>query len=365
MSSSAEAETKVKPFVVSVSARALFDLEDAHEIFEREGREAFIRHMIENEDKPLSPGPAMGLIRKLLNLNQMLPPEAPHVEVVLISRNGAETAPRLFNSMEHHNVPLLRSVLTDGEPSSKYIRHLKVNLFLSSNPDQVVKALSENIGAATMMPRPAAQDTQNPTQQRRQDQIRIAFDGDAVLFSDESEKEFAAGQLEGFNRFEEQHRNRSLPGGPLRSFLEFLHTVQQFLPAGDESPVRTALVTARGNQGAWRPLRTFKEWGIHVNEAMFMAGADKAAVVAEFGPDLFFDDSKSHIQNAMKYVNAGHVPYGVRNQAGADERNFTGGGQELDAQANGGKPLAGQTDPDRPGADAAEIRTPARRPRPR
>lgn len=368
-------EIASKRFVISISGRALFDKEESHAIFEKEGKAAYERHQVKNKKVPFKAGPAMALVQKFLKVNERLGPDAIHIEVVVISRDSGKTASRLFASMEHHGLPILRTILSDGEPSSKYIKALGVDLFLSSNAEQVRRAINvEKISGATIMPRPqpvlvplSAKDRalMSPAEvkeieqkESRQNQIRIAFDGDAVLFSDESEKQFAEGGLDQFNRFESENRKRPLPDGPMRPFLEVLHQIQEVFSGDEEPPVRTALITARGATVAERVLTTFSNWGISVNEMMFLAGSEKGRFVEAFGADLFFDDSKKHVENTLDYANAGHVPSGVRNEEGADERNFTGGGQELEAQQRrlADAPAAGPTDPSQPGdTDAAEL----------
>lgn len=311
-------------FVITVSARALFDLEEDHEIFEKQGTAAYIAHQLKHEDEPLKPGPAMPLVKKLLELNKRLPEEATPVDVVLLSRNSAETARRIFNSIKHHGLPIERAVFTDGEASSAYIEALGVKLFLSANPTQVAKAIDAGIAAATVMPRRGSAGDQV----ERQD-IRIALDGDAVVFSDESEKAFRDGGLEGFRQFEEKNASRPMGQGPFRGFLEALHELQKALGPDDRS-IRTALVTARGVPAHQRALLTLRHWGVRVDHAMFLGGRPKGAFLKAFGADLFFDDSLNNVQNALDHVASAHVPSGARNEAGADEKNFTGGGQELE-----------------------------------
>ena len=102
--------------VVAISSRALFDLGDSHELFEREGVDAFARHQIEREDELLAPGIAFPLVQKLLNLNRAAP-EAPRVEVILLSRNSADTGLRIFNSIEHYGLDIARAAFTRGAPT--------------------------------------------------------------------------------------------------------------------------------------------------------------------------------------------------------------------------------------------------------
>lgn len=319
MSSNSTASGATPAFVITVSARALFDLELEDGIFEKDGRRAFIEHMIKHENQPLAPGPAFPLVQKLLALNNKLPADAVPIDVVLLTRNSGESALRVLKSIKHHNLPIVRSIFTDGEDTSDYIEALEAKLFLSNNPKQVGKALEAGIAAATLMPRSSKAGAL-----RVRDDIRIALDGDAVIFSDESEKAYRDGGLEGFHEYETKHAKRPMAAGPFRGFLEALHGLQKALGPDDRS-IRTALVTARGVPAHTRALLTLRHWGVRVDEPMFLAGRPKGPFLKAFGADIFFDDSSSNVTNALDHVNSAHVPSGARNAPGADEQNFTGG----------------------------------------
>lgn len=306
-------------FVITVSARALFSAEESHQIFEKEGLDAFINHEIAHENEPLEPGPAFPLVKKLLELNERLPEGVPMIDVVLLSRNSAESAGRIFNSLEHHNLGITRAVFTNGAPSSTYIEALETRLFLSSNPEQVKKVLELGIGAAVIQPSSKSESAIT------QSQIRVAFDGDAVIFSDEAEKVHGELSLEGFHDHERRYANVPMSAGPLRPFLEVLHTIQQAFPAED-CPIRTALVTARGLQAHRRAINTLHSWNIRLDEMMFLGGRNKGPFLKSFKADLFFDDSKRNIDAAVEHsVPSGHVASGVRNMEGAQESSFSGG----------------------------------------
>lgn len=332
----------IKPFVITVSARALFDLEKDHQVFVNEGMEAFERYQIEHEEDTLAPGPAFPLVKKLLALNDLLPEDAQPIEVILLSRNSPETGLRVFNTIEKMGLPIVRAIFTSGESTSAYIHALDTQLFLSSNPVEVSKAIQVGIGAANITPRPGVKfdSESNP-------QIRIAFDGDAVLFGDQAELAYSEGGLGHFQQHEIDRAEEPLPDGPFRAFLEKIHELQQLFP-GKDCPVRTALVTARAAPAHKRPIKTLRKWGVRVDAAMFMGGRNKGPVLRAFGADMFLDDSRSNINLAVEHdIPSGHVPFGVRNQEGADESKFTGGAQaaalvaqreqELAAQPNSGK----------------------------
>jgi 5'-nucleotidase len=296
-------ESSAYKLVVGIASRALFDLSASHEVFENEGVEAYCRYQIEHEDDPLGPGVAFNLTQKLLALNKNNP-DQPKVEVILISRNSADTGLRVFNSIRHHGLDIERAVFTRGESPFRYVPAFGVHLFLSADPNDVRTALEAGYAAATILPSNLGQNTT--------DQLRIAFDGDAVLFSDEAEKVFKEGGLEAFSANEVQLARKPLPSGPFKDFLELLHRIQSDYPSED-SPLRTALVTARGAPAHERVIRTLRDWGIRIDEAIFLAGKDKGPFLEAFGADIFFDDQRKHCDSARQHVPTGHVPHGVAN----------------------------------------------------
>ncbi len=290
---------------VAISSRALFDLEDSHALFEAEGIEVYAEHQRRLEDEILEPGIAFPLVRKLLALNEGAPPDAPRVEVVLVSRNSSDTGLRVFNSIQHHGLAITRASFTSGAPTWPYIKPFGAQLFLSANPASVRSALEHDVAAATILPSKAPE--------RQHDQLRIAFDGDSVIFGDESERVSQAEGIAAFHRNETVRAGEPLSGGPFRGFLAALHTLQQAFPAGDASPIRTALVTARSAPAHERVIRTLREWGVRLDEALFLGGRAKGPFLDVFGADIFFDDSLHNIDSARLHVAAGHVPHGVSN----------------------------------------------------
>ncbi len=295
--------------VIGIASRALFDLSESHEVFEQQGVEAYCRYQIAHEDKPLVPGVAFSLARKLLALNQT-DPENPRVEVILLSRNSSDTGLRIFNSIRHHNLGITRAVFTSGESPFRYVPAFGVHLFLSANPDDVRLALESGYAAATILP---SYVSSNET-----DQLRIAFDGDAVLFSDEAERIFKESGLKAFTDSEHQAAHQPLRGGPFKNFLAMLHRIQSEYPA-DAAPIRTALVTARGAPAHERVIRTLRDWGIRIDESVFLAGMDKGPFLEAFGADIFFDDQRKHCESARLHVATGHVPHGVANEMSSED----------------------------------------------
>ncbi len=300
----------VQPLVVATTARALFDLEDSHGLFEAEGIDAYAEYQRSREDEVLEPGIAFPLVRKLLALNRDAPKDAPHVEVILLSRNSADTGLRIFNSIQQHGLDIRRATFTSGAPVWPYIRPFGAQLFLSANPESVRRALENGVAAATILPT-SFKSTAVPKTAR--DQLRIAFDGDAVIFGDESERVSREQGVEAFGLHERARAREPLSGGPFRGFLDALHRLQAAFPAGDDAPIRTALVTARSAPAHERVIRTLREWGVRLDEALFLGGRDKGPFLQAFGADIFFDDSLHNIDSARQYIAAGHVPHGVAN----------------------------------------------------
>ena len=288
--------------VVAISSRALFDLDESHQVFEAKGEEEYSRYQISQEGVPLLPGVAFSMVRKLLALNT--DPSRPRVEVALVSRNSADTGLRVFNSIRHHGLDISRAAFTRGEPPYRYIASFGAHLFLSANPEDVRGALDAGIAAATILP--------SGSEEFRSGQLRIAFDGDAVIFSDEAERIYVEGGLDAFNQNETESSEKPLPGGPFKPFLAALHDIQSDFPV-KSSPIRTALITARGAPAHERVIKTLRSWGIRIDEALFLGGKEKGAFLKSFGADIFFDDQIRHCDSAAEYVLTGHVPYGVKN----------------------------------------------------
>jgi 5'-nucleotidase len=291
--------------IVAITARALFDLEDSHALFQASGLDAYAEFQRSREKEVLAPGIAFPLVQKLLALNAGAAPETPRVEVVLLSRNSSDTGLRIFNSIRHYGLGIVRAVFTSGGEVYPYIKPFGAQLFLSANPLSVRGALEHGVAAATILPSKAPE--------RSHDQLRIAFDGDAVIFGDESERVSQESGLAAFHSNESTRVNEPLSGGPFRGFLAALHELQQAFPAED-SPIRTALVTARSAPAHERVILTLREWGVRLDEAMFLGGRDKGPFLQAFGADIFFDDSRHNVENARRHVATGHVPFGVTNE---------------------------------------------------
>lgn len=289
--------------VIAISSRALFDLDESHQVFEQEGLEAYRQYQIAREDIPLEPGEAFPLVQKLLRINNLLEGDS-RVEVVLISRNSADTGLRVFNSIQHYGLGITRAAFAGGRSPFTYIPAFGCQLFLSTHAEDVRATLEAGFAAATIFPAKRARE--------QRDELRIAFDGDAVLFSDESEQVFQSAGLEAFTESEKQAARQPLSDGPFKAFLEALHQIQREFPA-DRCPIRTALVTARSAPAHERVVRTLREWGIRLDESLFLGGLPKGPFLKAFGADVFFDDQQGHCESAREHVAAGHVPHGISN----------------------------------------------------
>lgn len=289
--------------VIGISSRALFDMSESHALFEARGLEAYAEYQVENENVILEPGVAFPLAKKLLALNED-GVEHPRVEVILLSRNSADTGLRIFNTIEHHGLNIERAAFTNGESPYKYMEAYGADLLLSTNASDVRKALERGYAAATILPGRASGDGSG--------QLRIAFDGDAVIFSDEAERIYQERGLEEFHSSEQQAANQPLSGGPFKGVLEALHKIQSAFPI-ENNPIRTALVTARSAPAHKRVVLTLREWGIRIDEALFLGGKEKGEFLKAFGADIFFDDQQVHIDSAKRHVTSAHVPHGVIN----------------------------------------------------
>jgi 5'-nucleotidase len=289
--------------VVAISSRALFDFEEENRHFEATDDTAYMQLQLQRIDTPAPAGVAFSLVHKLLAFNVAV--GGPRVEVVILSRNDPVSGLRVFRSAQHYGLPVQRGVFTRGQPPWRYLRPLAANLFLSTNEADVRSALHAGVPAARVYPHSARASVAHP------DEVRIAFDGDAVLFSDEAERIYQRDGLDAFQHHESTQAGTPLAPGPFKPLLEALQRLQR-APLGSMR-VRTALVTARSAPAHERAIRTLMAWNIQVDEAMFLGGLPKGEFLREFEPDFFFDDQTGHIENAAIHVPAGHVAAGVSN----------------------------------------------------
>jgi 5'-nucleotidase len=290
--------------VVAISSRALFDFEEENRVFEAGDDRAYMALQLERLDMPARPGVAHSLVRKLLRFRD---PD-PLVEVVILSRNDPVSGLRVFRSALHDDLKIERGVFTRGRSPWRYLRPLGAQLFLSANGDDVRSALEAGVPAAVVLPHSARASAAHP------DEVRIAFDGDAVLFSDEAERVYQREGLDAFQRHETAQAQTPLAPGPFKPLLAALQKLQRADHRGEGlhgMRVRTALVTARSAPAHERAIRTLMDWRIDVDEAMFLGGLPKGEFLREFEPDFFFDDQTRHVDNAAPHVPAGHVAAGI------------------------------------------------------
>lgn len=292
--------------VVAVSGRALFNLEDGHEIYMREGIEAFDSYMRKNENKPLRPGVAFPLVKKLLALNT---PGVPRdkVEVRLLSSNTLDAGARVMNSVTHYGLDIERAFFTSGGDRFRIAKAGNVTLFLSTNPAEVKKALEAGIASACVIPHSRV-NSDHGAEERG---ICIAFDGDSVLFDDSAERVNQLEGLEAFQLSEKRQAKVPLGAGPFKPVLEALHQIQATFADSKERPLRVALVTARGVPAYQRVLKTFRSWGVHVDECFFCGGLPKGPFLDALDADLFLDDGMHNIESACQFVPSCHVPNGI------------------------------------------------------
>ena len=288
--------------VVAISSRALFDFEEENLVFEQSDDRAYMKLQLERLEEPAKPGVAFSLVKKLLAFNVA---NTQRVEVVILSRNDPVSGMRVFRSAQHYGLSIQRGSFTRGQSPWRYLKPLNANLFLSTHLSDVRAALDAGVPAAQVYPHSAHASEAHPHE------VRIAFDGDAVLFSDEAERVFQSQGLSAFQAHEHAKASQPLLAGPFKPLLAALHRLQQ-----EGTPairVRTALVTARSAPAHERAIRTLMEWNIEVDEAMFLGGLPKGEFLKEFEPDFFFDDQTGHIESAAQHVPAGHVASGISN----------------------------------------------------
>ncbi len=290
--------------VIGVSSRALFDLTVENDIFEKEGVKAYSDYTIAHESEILKPGPGFSLIKALLDINK-LKGQKGRVEVIIMSRNSADNSLRVFNSIEHYGLDITRAVLSSGTGLAKYLGAFNTDLFLSAYEDDVQLAINSGFAAGII-----CTDVDNGPYNSDEEikQIRIAFDGDAVLFTDESEKIYQAEGLKAFEENERKNADKPLPRGPFAKFLKTISDIQKEFPS-DEVPIRTALVTARSAPAHERVIRTLRAWNVRIDEAFFLGGVSKRDVLEAFGANIFFDDQAVHTQPASEVVPSARVPY--------------------------------------------------------
>ena len=292
-----------QPLVIGLSSRALFDLEAENQVFEQQGLQAYRQYQQEHEQEILPPGPAFSLVKAFLNLNRLQHGQRT-VEVIIMSRNTADTSLRIFKSIEHYGLDITRAALVGGAEVTPYLKAFRTDLFLSAHAPDVKQAVDHDIAAGRILV--------GNTRTRREDeigQIRIAVDGGAVLFSAESEKVFKQQGLDAFIQHEMSNADMPLSKGPFANFLMTLSNLQHLYQDREQAPIRTALVTSRSAPAHERAIKTLRNWGVRVDEAFFLGGVSKTDILASFGAHIFFDDQHVHTDPASAVVPSALVPY--------------------------------------------------------
>ena len=287
--------------VVGISSRALFDLEAENRIYEEQGLQAYLEYQVSHEKEILRPGTAFPLIKALHKLNDC---GEQLVEIIIMSKNSADTSLRIFNSIQHYGLDITRAALVGGNRITPYLSAFNTGLFLSASEQDVQEAIDAGIAAGLI----CSHDDLAIRPDEEIDQIRIAFDGDAVIFSDESEKIFQTQGLAAFEEHERLNASKPLPEGPFAKLLSTISLVQKQFGT-DHMPIRTALVTSRNAPAHERVIRTLRAWGVRIDEVFFMGGIRKSDVLKAFGAHIFFDDQAVHTDPASKLVPAARVPY--------------------------------------------------------
>ncbi|RLA67388.1 MAG: 5'-nucleotidase [Epsilonproteobacteria bacterium] len=287
--------------VIAISSRALFSLEEENRIFDDEGLEAYYHYQLAHLETPLSRGSAFRFVQNLLAINKQFDNKL--IEVIILSRNNAATGLRIGRSLEHYDLNIERTGWTAGTPVARYLEAFKVDLFLSVYTPDVEEAVNSGVAAATILPHTVLSSVES-------NMVKIAFDGDAVIFGDESEKVYQKEGLEGFIAHERLNAQNPLSKGPFFKFLKIISEIQDKFPM-EASPIRTALVTARNFSTHERVLATLEGWGVRVDEAFFQGGVQKYEVIKAFGADIFFDDQDVHLEATAAETPSAKVPYKI------------------------------------------------------
>ena len=291
------------PLVIGISSHALFNLEEENAVFEEHGLNAYAEYQRQHEKDVLLPGPAFQLVKAFLNLNQ-LSKDARTVEVIIMSRNSPETSLRIFHSIEHYGLDITRAALLSGAEVAPYLKAFKTDLFLSAYAPDVKQAVDNGVAAGMILT-----GKQHANSNEAIGQIRIAFDGDAVLFSAEAERVFKQRGIDAFNEHEQSNVDKPLQKGPFANFLKTLSNLQNIYKTQEQAPIRTALVTSRSIPAHERAIKTLRGWGVRVDEAFFLGGVQKKDILASFGAHIFFDDQHAHADPASEVVPSAVVPY--------------------------------------------------------
>lgn len=290
-----------RPLRIGISTRALFELEEEHSVFVNDGVQAYAALQLERENTLIQRGSGFEVVERLLILNEG--EQKPYVEVAVLSRNSPDLSLREFNSIKHYGLEIKTGSFTGGRPLGPFISAWDVDLFLSNEVADVQAAVFAGTAAAKLGVPP------KDRQEVVEDEVRIAFDGDAVVFSPESDEIYASQGLQAFLRHESENATKPMAGGPFGNFLKKLSVLRRiYMDDKGFSKVRIAIVTARNAPAHARVVHTLRAWGTPADEAHFVGNRDKAPVLKALGAHIFFDDQEKHVLGASAVVPAGHVP---------------------------------------------------------
>ena len=299
--------------VIAVASSALFALDEADEVFRTRGLAAYRRYQREHEHDLLAPGIAFPFVRRFLELNRVFPERQP-VEAVLLSRNDSDTGMRVFNSIEHYGLGIIRAAFTRGNSPFRYIPAYNVSLFLSGNADDVTEALGKGYPAGLVLPSAAADDGDDA-------ELRVAFDFDGVIADDSAEKIFQTRGIKAFYDSETANAETAISPGPLGDLFRKLGNLRALEDEREEADpgyrryLKTAIVTARSAPAHRRVVSTLRSWRISVDEVHFLGGMDKGRILETLRPHIFFDDQRHpHLDAARNFTPSVHIPLGSRKE---------------------------------------------------
>jgi 5'-nucleotidase len=290
------------PLRIGISSRALFDIEEEHDVFQAEGVEAYVELQRQRETVPLTKGSGFHVVERLLKLNQI--GSAPFVEVILLSRNAPDLSLRAFKSIHDFDLDIKLGTFTSGRPIGPYVPAWNLDLFLSHNASDVKDAVTAGAAAARL-----AIPSQKTQPEETGDEVRIAFDGDAVVFSEESDLIYKTKGLQAFFEHEQTNAQNPMKAGPFGNFLKKLAKLREVhISSAEVSKVRIGIVTARNAPAHARVIHTLRAWGTPADEAHFVGANSKGPILDAMGAHIFFDDQEKHILGAASLVPSGHVP---------------------------------------------------------
>lgn len=294
--------------VIAVASSALFALDEADAVFRTQGVSAYREYQREHENDVFAPGIAFPFVRRFLELNRIFPDRQP-VEAVLLSRNDSDTGLRVFNSIEHYGLGIIRAAFTRGNSPFRYIPAYNVSLFLSGNASDVAEALGKGYPAGQVLASQADDDAEDA-------ELRVAFDFDGVIADGSAEKIFKDKGIHAFYASETANADIPVSPGPLGDLFRKLGGLRALEDEREEADpgyrrfLRTAIVTARSAPAHRRVVNTLRRWHISVDETHFLGGMDKGRILEILRPHLFFDDQQHpHLDAARRFTPSVHVPF--------------------------------------------------------